>query len=111
MLKHNLLIKSGSIGIDMVENRPVCRLADKDASRLPEIVRLTITLFDVSYIWILGCSEPWCKVDKNVSELCDSYIIDTRVESGEVLLFYPLLRAHFEFTLKRALECTLEQKI
>ena len=46
MLKHNLLIESGSIGTDMVENRLVCLLADKDASRLPEIVRLTITLFE-----------------------------------------------------------------
>ena len=46
MLKHNLLIESGSIGTDMLGNRLVCRLADKDASRLPEIVRLTITLFE-----------------------------------------------------------------
>ena len=46
MLKHNLLIESGSIGADMAGNRPVCRLADKGASRLPEIVRLTITLFE-----------------------------------------------------------------
>ena len=46
MLKHNLLIESGSIGTDMVRNRLVYRLVDKDASRLPEIVRLTITLFE-----------------------------------------------------------------
>ena len=46
MLKHTFLIESGSIGADMVGNRPVCRLADKDASRLLEIVRLTMTLFE-----------------------------------------------------------------
>ena len=44
MQKHNFLIESGSIGADMVRNRLVYRLADKDASRLPEIVRHTITL-------------------------------------------------------------------
>ena len=46
MLKHNLSIESGSIGTDMVGNRLVYQLVDKDASRLPEIVRLTITLFE-----------------------------------------------------------------
>ena len=50
MLKHNLLIESGSIGADMIGNRFVCRLADKDASRLPEIVRLTITLFECPWV-------------------------------------------------------------
>ena len=63
MLKHTLLIESGSIGADMVGNRPVCRLADKDANRLPEIVRLTITLFECPwylrlYSWLLSTIEP-----------------------------------------------------
>ena len=46
MPKHNLLIESGSIGADMAGNRFVYRLGDKDANRSPDIVRLTITLFE-----------------------------------------------------------------
>ena len=46
MPKQILFIESGSIGADMVGNQLVYRLADKDASRPPEIVRLTITLFE-----------------------------------------------------------------
>ena len=65
MLKHTLLIESGSIGADVVGNRPVCRLADKDACRLPEIVRLTITLFEC----------PWCEqMSEWMSEWPNAYV-------------------------------------
>ena len=46
MPKQILFIESGSIGADKGVNRFICRLTDKDASRPPEIVRLTITLFE-----------------------------------------------------------------
>ena len=74
MPKHNLLIESGSIGADMVGNRFVCRLADKDASRLPEIVCLTITQFECPWMlqnfvqYFMGILKAktfgkWIKID------------------------------------------------
>ena len=77
MLKHNLLIESGSIGTDMVGNRLVGRLADKNANRLPEIVRLTITLFEC----------PWFRSTKlwRVSTVSDTMSRNDLVLSHSVL--------------------------
>ena len=68
-----MFIESGSIGADMVGNRFVCRLADKDANRLPEIVRLTITLFEC----------PWLEHYLNV--LYD--IVDYYIQYNHSILF------------------------
>ena len=62
MPKHYLLIKSESIGADMVGNRLVCRLVDKDANRLPEIVRLKITLFECPWLPVAALNEDGSRI-------------------------------------------------